>query len=172
MLITSIKAYAISISAIIMASAWFLETKTVDTNEIIVSESDMKESQAPSLKLFYSLEKYSEEYGVPIEIAMGIAEHETGYKGPFDWDYNPALSSSANAYGAMQIQVPTANGVSDSPVTKYDLLNDVDLNAKLSMRIISKLKRKYGSWELALGAYNTGRPIVNGYARSIASRLR
>jgi soluble lytic murein transglycosylase-like protein len=155
-----------------MASAWFLETKTVDTNEIIVSESDMKESQAPSLKLFYSLEKYSEEYGVPIEIAMGIAEHETGYKGPFDWDYNPALSSSANAYGAMQIQVPTANGVSDSPVTKYDLLNDVDLNAKLSMRIISKLKRKYGSWELALGAYNTGRPIVNGYARSIASRLR
>jgi soluble lytic murein transglycosylase-like protein len=171
MLVTSIKAYTISLSVIIMASAWFLETKTIESKKVIVPQSNMKESQAPSLKLFYSLEKYSEEYGVPMEIAIGIAEHETGYKGPFDWDYNPSLSSSANAYGAMQIQVPTANSVSDFPVTKYDLLNNTDLNAKLSMRIISKLKRKYGSWELALGAYNTGRPIVNGYARSIASRL-
>jgi hypothetical protein len=172
MLMTSIKSYALLLSAVIIGSAWFLENLTDEKQEKQEVESKIKTAQAPSLKLFYSLEKYSEEFDVPMEIAIGIAEHETGYGGPFDWDYNPALTSSANAYGAMQIQVPTANYFSDSVLTKHDLLHNIELNAMLSMKIISYLKKKHGSWELALGAYNTGRPIVNGYARSIAAKLK
>jgi soluble lytic murein transglycosylase-like protein len=69
----------------------------------------------------------------------------------------------------MQIQVPTANSFSDFSVTKTDLLNNLELNVELSMRILSHLKKKYGSWQLALGAYNTGKPVVNGYASSIVN---
>ena len=54
-------------------------------------------------------------------------------------------------------------------LTKNDLLNNLKLNVYLSMKILSYLKNKYGSWELALGAYNTGRPIVNQYALNISN---
>jgi soluble lytic murein transglycosylase-like protein len=56
---------------------------------------------------------------------------------------------------------------SKKKLTKADLLNDLELNVKLSMEILRYLKNKYGSWELALGAYNTGKPIINQYAQQI-----
>lgn len=123
----------------------------------------------PCVRLYYLLEKYSEEYGVPFEIAIGVAREETGYLGPFHWSYDPKRISSASAYGAMQIQVPTANDQWDDHVTSKMLLNDLELNVHISMKLLAKLKSKFGSWQEALGAYNTGRPIVNDYALRIAS---
>jgi soluble lytic murein transglycosylase-like protein len=69
----------------------------------------------------------------------------------------------------MQIQVPTANSFSDGKVTRNDLLNNLELNVNLSMRILSYLKKKHGNWKLALGAYNTGRPVINQYALNISN---
>lgn len=127
------------------------------------------EAAPPCIRMYTLLEKYSEQYGVPFDIAIGVANEETGYKGPFHWTYNPQRISSASAYGAMQIQVPTANGNWDEKVTSKMLMEDLELNVHISMRLLSRLKKKYGSWALALGAYNTGRPLVNGYASRIAS---
>ena len=33
--------------------------------------------------------------------------------------------------------------------------------------MLKKLKRIHGDWKLAFGAYNTGRPCVNGYAEKV-----
>lgn len=132
-----------------------------------LSSGTITEKSPPSLALYHYLEKYSKEYNVPFYIALGVAREETGYRGPFHWNYNPKLTSSAAAYGAMQIQVPTANFIWDKPVTKEHLLNDLELNVQISMKLLSYLNKRYGSWAIALGCYNTGRPVVNGYARKI-----
>jgi soluble lytic murein transglycosylase-like protein len=131
--------------------------------------SDNIEYAPPCVQLYALLEKYSAEYDIPFEIAIGVASEETGYHGPFHWSYDPKQVSYANAYGAMQIQVPTANDNWDERVTAKMLLNDLDLNVHISMKLLSRLKRKYGSWRVALGVYNSGRPIVNDYAIRIAS---
>ena len=163
----SFKNYISLLCLAIIGSVWFLEKQIILEPE----RNNINTAKAPSLKLYYYLEKHSEKYGVPFQIAYGIAHEETGYQGPFHWSYNPKLTSSANAYGAMQIQVPTANHFADERVTSKDLLENLDLNVELSIRIISYLKKKYGTWELALGAYNTGKPCTNQYARSITARL-
>lgn len=132
-----------------------------------LSNSLAVEKSPPSLALYHYLEKYSKEYGVPFYIALGVAREETGYRGPFQWTYNPKLTSSAAAYGAMQIQVPTANFIWDTPVTKEQLLNNLKLNVQISMKLLAHLNKRYENWAIALGCYNTGRPIINGYAIKI-----
>ena len=146
---------------------WYTETSKIESE--IKAVGKLSKDMPPSLQLYNHIITYSKKYNVPIDIAFGVAHHESGYGGPFDWSYNPKLTSIANAYGAMQIQVPTANSFSDKRVTKIDLLNNLELNVDLSMRILSYLKKKYGKWELALGAYNTGRPVINQYALNIAN---
>ena len=146
---------------------WYTETSKIEKR--IENLGKLSKDMPPSMQLYYHIVKYSKEYGVPLNIAFGVAHHESGYEGPFDWTYNPKLTSIANAYGAMQIQVPTANSFSDTKVTRVDLLNNLELNVDLSMRILSYLKKKHGDWKLALGAYNTGRPIVNQYALNITN---
>lgn len=146
---------------------WYAETSKIEHR--IENMGKISEDMPPSMQLYYHIVKYSKKHGVPIDIAFGVAHHESGYEGPFQWGYNPKLTSIANAYGAMQIQVPTANTFSDTKVTKHDLLNNLELNVDLSMRILSYLNKKYGSWEMALGAYNTGKPIINSYAINIAN---
>lgn len=146
---------------------WYAETSRIERQIEVLGE--VSEDMPPSMQLYHYIKKYSKEYNVPLNIAFGVAHHETGYKGPFDWRYNPRLTSVANAYGAMQIQVPTANSFSDEKVTRNDLLNNLELNVNLSMRILSYLKKKHGNWKLALGAYNTGRPVINQYALNISN---
>lgn len=146
---------------------WYAETSRIEKG--IENMGRVSKDMPPSMQLYYHILKYSKEYDVPTDIAFGVAHHESGYRGPFHWNYNPKLTSIANAYGAMQIQLPTANTFSDKKVSRIDLLNNLELNVDLSMRILSYLKKKYGKWELALGAYNTGRPIVNSYALNIVN---
>jgi len=120
-----------------------------------------------SVKLFNYILKYADEYSIPTNIAFGVANKESGYKGPQHTRYNPKLTSKSKAYGAMQIKLSTANSVSDEKVTKAELLNNTELNVRLSLKLLSQLKKQYGSWKLALGAYNTGKPVVNQYAKNI-----
>lgn len=154
---------------LLFAAVWSYET--AKTQDLVLDRSKVSIQKAPPcIRLYDYLQTYSAEYGVPFEIALGVAETESGYKGPFDWDYNPKLTSSAHAYGAMQIQVPTASYTWGKPVTSKQLLNDLELNVKISMKLLSTLHKRFGSWGLALGCYNTGRPMVNGYALKILNK--
>lgn len=163
----SIKALISILSLAVIMGATVLEKDEADIVKMMSAVDS--ENAPPCIKLYNYLEKYSKEYGVPFEIALGVANEETGYLGPFHWSYDPKQVSYAAAYGAMQVQVPTANDHWPKRVTSKMLMNDLELNVKISMKLLATLKRRYGSWKVALGAYNSGRPIINSYAVRIAS---
>jgi soluble lytic murein transglycosylase len=115
-------------------------------------------------QLYELIEKYATTYDVPRYIAYNIAYMETRYKGPFHKGYNNNVSSSVGASGPMQIMPATAKLVNKRTISGQELRTNLDLNVKTSMKLLSILHDKYGSWKLVCGAYNTGRPIVNDYA--------
>lgn len=122
----------------------------------------------PCLQMHYSIEKFAAKYNIPKKYAYGIAEQETEYKGPFQWHYRQHCISPVGALGAMQIMPGTARGYwPHRKVTREMLLDDIDFNVETSMKILRDLYNTYGDWQLAFGAYNTGRPMVNGYARRV-----
>jgi len=97
------------------------------------------------------------------------AYKETRYRGPLDTTYNPYLTSKAGAVGAMQIMPRYASYFAGFPVTKKQVMHDLELNVWLSMKILSQHYKAYKDWTLACGTYNTGRPILNGYAKYCGS---
>jgi len=137
-------------------------------NGDFIDRSEIKVEQGPPcVRLYDYLIKYSEKYGVPFQIAYGIAKSESGYRGPFHWAYDPKLTSSAFAYGAMQIQASTATFIWKRKVTPKELLNDLEFNVETSMKIMQYLYKISGRWDVALGYYNTGKPVVNEYSIKI-----
>ena len=120
--------------------------------------------QPISMKMYYDIVKYSKKYNIPKHIAFNIAYKETRYRGPFHFGYQHNLTSSAGAVGPMQIKPSTANYIHDEPITSHNLRNDVQLNIKISMKLLNILYKKYGNWKIVCGCYNTGRPMVNEYA--------
>lgn len=127
-----------------------------------------------SAKMHMLLVKYSVKYNVPFKIAYGIARKESGYRGPTHLDYNPMVKGGS-AYGPMQIQLGTARSTwrqREVLVTAKKLMTDIEFNVETAMKLISDLRKEYGSWTKALGAYNTGRPIANSYARQIMKGLK
>lgn len=140
----------------------------VDNKRVSMVDSTGVDSLLPaSVRTFDLVQKYSAIYEIPQNIAFGLLHVESNYQGIAQLDYNPAVSSPHKAYGACQIKVGTANMVSDTRVTKHDLLNNLELNIQLAFKLLSGLKKSYGSWALALGAYNTGKPVHNKYATKI-----
>lgn len=135
-----------------------------DNNEVVIGGSGGYPKSPVSLKMYDLLEKYSSEYDVPRYIAYNVAFLETRYQGPFDWSYDPYLTSSAGAVGPMQIMPSTANHINKRKINKETLKNDLELNIETSMKLLSKLYERYENWGVVCGCYNTGRPIVNGYA--------
>jgi membrane-bound lytic murein transglycosylase D len=114
--------------------------------------------------MYYYIEKYADSFNIPKRFAYGIASHETGYKGPFHWHYNPSLTSSAGAVGPMQVMVGTAKLVNHETVSASKLRNDIEYNVMTSMKLLRKLHNLYGDWQTTFGAYNCGYPCINGYA--------
>jgi len=117
--------------------------------------------------MYYYIEKYSEEYKIHRKYAYGVAYAETRYRGPFDWKYNHAQTSYAGALGPMQIMPATAKLINGRPIPNSTLKSDIELNVETSMKLLRRLKNKYGDWKVVFGCYNTGRPIVNDYAHKV-----
>ena len=126
-------------------------------------------SNIPQVELYYSIIKYSKEYNVPEGYLFAIAKHETGYQGPNDNQYKSNLVSSANAVGAMQIKLSTAK-MFDKDITYDQLKNNIDSNVKISAMALRHLYKYYGDWQLAFGAYNTGRPLKNDYSKYVVDK--
>ncbi len=122
----------------------------------------------PCIQMYYSIEKYAEEYNIPKKYAYGIANAETGYKGAFHWEYNHELTSTAGAVGPMQVMLSTASFMwPNKKFSKDKLRTDIDFNVKTSMKLLRHLHNQYKDWKLVFGAYNTGRPLVNNYAITV-----
>ena len=54
--------------------------------------------------------------------------------------------------------------LNNQKISKKNLKNNIELNIRTSMKLLHQLHNRYGNWKLVCGYYNTGRPIVNGYA--------
>jgi soluble lytic murein transglycosylase-like protein len=153
--------------AVIFAS--FVWKVRAEKDIISINDPTSIDWKSPSVRMYFALKTYSEKYNVPEEIAFAFAYRETGYRGPNHRNYEWRLVSSAGALGAMQIMPGSARKFAPKKYSDSLLLNDIDYNVETSMRILKYLKKRFGRWDLAAGAYNTGRPIVNEYARQVVS---
>jgi soluble lytic murein transglycosylase-like protein len=117
------------------------------------------------MEMFDLIEKYSEKYNIPKYIAYNVAYRETRYMGPFHWSYNPKQESCVGAVGPMQVLPSTCNWINNSNYSKMELMSNVELNVMTSMKLLNKLYKQYKNWSLVCGWYNTGKPIVNEYAK-------
>lgn len=126
-----------------------------------------QQSIPPCMQMYNCIKKYADTFDIPLRFAFGIAKIETGYRGPFHWDYNHAQGSSAGALGPMQIMLSTARDNNHDNVSRERLRNDIDYNVKTSMKILRKLHNKYEDWKIVFGCYNTGKPCINGYAHTV-----
>ena len=118
-----------------------------------------------SLQMYECIEKYSDQYDIPKYVAYNVAYKETTYRGPFDWRYNPSRISCVGALGPMQIMPGTARLIQKHSVPNETLKNNIRLNIEISMKLLRRLHDKYQDWAIVCGCYNTGRPLVNDYAR-------
>lgn len=150
-------------SLVITCSFLLKNNEETYTTEEILEASPIK--NPVSLRMYENLEKYSCEYDIPKYIFYNIAYLETTYRGPFHWNYKPNLTSSAGAVGPMQIMPATANFVHRKTISIKKLKNDVVFNIETSAKLLKHLYKLYGDWSLVCGYYNTGRPIVNQYAK-------
>lgn len=146
-----------------------LPTNPTPSQDPSVSEAYLQQAPA-SVQLYYYIKKYAAEYNIPESYAFAIAFQETGYRGPLHFNYRPNQTSFAGAKGAMQIMPATAQFIQGRKVSDQKLLHDIELNVKISMKLLSRLKRIYKDWGLVFGAYNTGRPCINEYARKVLNR--
>lgn len=132
--------------------------------EVQMADPELVQGNAPCLKLYNAINKYAAKYDIPHRYAFGIARKETGYRGPFHWNYNPGQISPVGAVGPMQVMPSTGNSIWKKQVPIEKLMNDISFNVETSMMLLRKLYDKYGDWKTVFGAYNTGKPCVNGYA--------
>lgn len=145
---------------------FYFETKEIeDEAEIAVSGNLINSQSPPCLQMYYYIEKYSKQYGIPRNYAFGVAWKETRYEGPFQWKYNPSQESYVGAVGPMQIMPATARMMwKGKVINKNNLKTDIRFNIETSIKLLKHLHKTYGDWKLVFGAYNTGRPMVNQYA--------
>ena len=127
-------------------------------------------NSSPSIQMYFYIKKYAKKFSIPESYAFSLAYQETRYGGPLDLNYNHKQQSCAGALGPMQIMPSTAVLIYGKYVPKTKLMSDINLNVMISMKLLRVLHDKYNDWGLVFGAYNTGKPCVNDYARNILSR--
>ena len=121
-------------------------------------------------RLYASIMTYAKQYEIPLHIAFNVARIETGYRGPFHDNYNHKQTSSAGALGPMQIMPQYASAYAGFKVKKPVLKDSIELNVQISMKMLREWYNRYNDWGKATGAYNTGRPIINSYARNAVKK--
>jgi soluble lytic murein transglycosylase-like protein len=83
----------------------------------------------------------------------------------------PLAESPKGAQGLMQIMPATARFINKESVPTNTLRTDIELNIRTSMKLLRHLHDRYGDWGVVCGCYNTGRPIINGYAKFCESNI-
>lgn len=87
-------------------------------------------------------------YGVPEDLFLRLVQQESGW--------NPKAKSHKGAYGLAQLMPGTARKLGVDP-------KDPKQNLDGGARYLSQQYRKFGSWRLALAAYNAGPGAVTKY---------
>jgi soluble lytic murein transglycosylase-like protein len=160
----------IGVVAVLSAATTFSTVVQTDEPEVKqeVRVPKVTQQSVPACMQMYNyIKQYADTFDVPLRYAFGVAQIETGYRGPFHWNYNHAQGSSAGALGPMQIMLETARRNNNDNVSRERLRNDIEYNVRTSMKVLRKLYNKYENWKIVFGCYNTGRPCINGYAERV-----
>lgn len=86
--------------------------------------------------------------GVPVDLFLKLVQQESGW--------NATAKSHKGALGLAQLMPDTARRLNVDPLDPYQNLDG-------GARYLSKQYRKFGSWRLALAAYNAGPEAVRKY---------
>ncbi len=90
----------------------------------------------------------AEKHGVPVSLFYRLVRQESGW--------NPNAVSSKGAIGLGQLMPVTAQRLGVDP-------HDAGENLEGAARYLSQQYRRFGSWRLALAAYNAGPEAVEKY---------
>lgn len=93
-------------------------------------------------------EAAARKYGVPVDLFNRLVQQESGW--------NPRAKSRVGAYGLAQLMPGTARKLGVNP-------RDPRQNLDGGARYLAKMHRKFGTWRLALAAYNAGPEAVAKY---------
>lgn len=145
-------------------------TKPIEVDRYSNLDSNQVVHSSPSIQMYFYIKKYAKQYDIPEAYAFSLAYQETRYQGPLDLGYDQKKTSPVGALGPMQIMPSTAAMMLSKTVSDTRLLSDIDLNVKISMKLLRYLYDLYGDWGLVFGAYNTGTPCINDYARNILNK--
>jgi soluble lytic murein transglycosylase-like protein len=158
----------LTVAAIGMAAlVSFNYSKPVESESNIRVPKIISPTDPPCLQMYFYIEQYADSFNIPKKYAYGIANAETGYRGPFHWRYNHAQTSCAGAVGPMQVMVATAQWINKDGVSREKLKTDIKYNVFTSMKLLRKLYNLRKDWKVVFGEYNTGRPCINGYAHKV-----
>lgn len=163
---------ATSVVGIVSFGAFLKNSEDIQSSTsdslICISSGDIKDNTPPCLRMYNAIEMYAKKYKIPRKYAYGIAKCETGYQGPFHWEYRHTQKSSVGAVGPMQIMFDTGKMMwPDSTFSRETLMKNINFNVETSMKLLRRLHNKYKDWRIVFGCYNTGRPCINGYAENV-----
>ena len=167
MILNNIKIGVVAVISAATTIVTSVQTEEPEVKQEVRLPEVSQQKIPPCMQMYNCIKQYADTFDVPLRFAFGIANAETGYRGPFHWNYNHAQGSSAGALGPMQIMLPTARSNNHDNVSREQLRNDIEYNVRTSMKVLRKLYNKYGDWKIVFGCYNTGRPCVNGYAHKV-----
>lgn len=99
---------------------------------------------------------YAERYGIPLRLAKALVGQESGG--------NASAVSPKGATGLTQVMPETAAGMYHiTPEKARVLLMNPDFALDAGMKYLSMQKQAFGTWSLALAAYNAGPNAVRRY---------
>lgn len=100
------------------------------------------------------VEKYSAQYGVPVEVIYGVMAVENAGK------HDPNKNKADGAYGIMQVQPGVVNHLKEMKFNGEDWKGvsvvDLEGNIRAGTAYLSYLHRRYGRRSFDLMAYNAG----------------
>lgn len=129
-------------------------SKQYSSSNRLLPEGRAKYTSIPSYNGKYKgkykpmAEAAARKYGVPVDLFNRLVQQESGW--------NPRAKSRAGAIGLAQLMPFTARTLGVNP-------HDPRQNLEGGARYLAKQYRKFGSWRLALAAYNAGPEAVAKY---------
>lgn len=100
---------------------------------------------------------------VPLPIAFTIAERES--------TFTPTKRGAAGEYGLFQLLPATVRGADIGYTGPLEALLDPALNTKLATQFLWKLYQRFGTWPVAIRAWNGSGPAAQAYSVGVMQRL-